>query len=111
MRRFRTGERQRPPSISAPVGLYTLNGSWMVGAGQRCLWRDDRIRYLGGGGYRIIESETTFDTPEIFPGLNVPSLDFRTAGLGLSLIFDSRNNTFTPDRGMFLKAQPGTFPA
>ena len=150
---FRAGRRQRPPSISAPAGMYTLNGSWAVGVGHLGIWRNDRIRYQGGGGYgsfelavagigdrsadreeraytiegwglvqklafrisdldlfwgvdyRIVESEVTFETPGIDPGLNVPSKDFRTAGLGLSLIYDSRNNIFTPDRGLFLKAQ------
>jgi hypothetical protein len=58
-----------------------------------------------GVEYRIVGSELTFDTPGIVPGLNLPSRDFRTAGLGLSLIFDSRNSTFTPDRGIYLKAQ------
>ena len=149
---FRTGQRQSPPSISAPVGLYTLNGSWAVGGGHRGIWKNDRIRYLGGAGYgsfelavagkgdqsadqelpytiegrglvqslafrisdldwfwgfeyRIVRSKVTFDTEEIDPGLNVPSSSFRTAGLGFSLLFDSRNNTFTPDRGLYLKTQ------
>jgi hypothetical protein len=55
--------------------------------------------------YRIVGSKVTFDTSETIPGLNLPSRDFRTAGLGFALLFDSRNNTFTPDRGLLLKAQ------
>lgn len=149
---FRTGQRQSPPSVSAPGGMYTLGGSWVVGGGHRGIWKNDRIRYQGGGGfgsfelavvgtgdssadkelpytiegwglvqslafrisdldlfwgieYRIVGSEVTFDTAEIDPDLNVPGSSFRTAGLGFSLLFDSRNNTFTPDRGLYLKTQ------
>ncbi len=40
-----------PPSISAVFGAGTENGTWGAGGGHFGSWKEDRIRYMGGGGY------------------------------------------------------------
>jgi hypothetical protein len=42
------------PSISAVAGAVTNNDTWFVGGGHLGVWKDDHIRYLGGGGYASI---------------------------------------------------------
>lgn len=42
------------PSISAVAALATTNDSWVVGGGHLGIWKDDTIRYTGGGGYASI---------------------------------------------------------
>ena len=39
-----------PPSISAVMGAYTGNDSWMAGGVHWGSWKNDSIRYLGGLG-------------------------------------------------------------
>jgi hypothetical protein len=43
--------RRVPPSVSAVAAGGTENGTWFAGGGHLGIWRQDRIRYLGGGGY------------------------------------------------------------
>lgn len=149
---FRTGQRQPPPSVSAPFGMLTQNGSWAVGGGHLGIWKGDRIRYVGGAGYgsfelgvegvgpgfenrtldyqlrgwgilqsvayriqdldlflgleyRIVGITSTFKNPNPDPILVIPGSSARTAGLGGSISYDSRNNIFTPDRGLNTKLQ------
>lgn len=40
-----------PPSATAGFGLYTTNGSWVVGAGHVGNYLQDRIRYTGAVAY------------------------------------------------------------
>ncbi len=43
--------RMLPPSLTAVAGFATENGSWGVFGGHRGVWKEDRVRYLGGLGY------------------------------------------------------------
>ncbi len=46
-----------PPSVSAIVGAYTGNHSWVGGGGHFGSWRQDRIRYTGAAGLASINLE------------------------------------------------------
>lgn len=43
--------RPVPESMTAVGGLVTENGTWGVFGGHLGIWKNDRIRYTGGGGY------------------------------------------------------------
>jgi hypothetical protein len=154
---FQRGERQRPPSISVAMGGYTFNDSWMVGGGHLGIWREDRLRYTGFGGYgsfnlqlaglsvgekdlvfkynmegwflmqslrwRIPDSSwfvggtwnlagltTEFKGleggPEILP---TTPRESRNGALGGLLAYDSRDNVFTPNRGVNAKMEVKRF--
>ncbi len=40
-----------PPSVSAAFGAVTGNESWVLGGGHMGIWKEGKIRYMGGGGY------------------------------------------------------------
>lgn len=44
-----------PPNVSVVAGLYTGNGSWMVGGGHMGFFREGTIRYQGGAAYGDFE--------------------------------------------------------
>ncbi len=48
---FERGEAVSPPSVSLAAGGFTSNESWFVGGGHLGIWRGDRYRYMGFGGY------------------------------------------------------------
>jgi len=150
--------RMIPPSLTAVAGFATENGSWGVFGGHRGVWKEDRIRYLGGLGYASLQltfygtrpetsdisrdfeiravpflqdigvriprtdlfaglryvfvaSEITFE-----PGRNIPGITDREwtgnskiGGLTPYLEYDSRDNFFTPNRGIRAKASLGVF--
>lgn len=143
---FDRGERQRPPSVSVAAGAHTLNDSWFIGGGQLGIWRGDRLRYFGFGGYGSFnltlsgitpgEQDSSFgytlqgwlvgqslrwriaDTPwflgapwglaELTAGFRTqerPDLhnfqrDSRNGSLGAVLTCHSRDNLFSPSRGI-----------
>ncbi len=45
-----SGEGAKSPSVSAVAFGGTENGTWFLGGGHLGIWREDRIRYLGGVG-------------------------------------------------------------
>jgi hypothetical protein len=150
--------RMTAPSLTAVGGFATENGSWGVFGGHRGVWKEDRIRYLGGLGYaslqltfygtrpqttdisRDIEIRTVpfiqdlgvripgsdffaglryaFVSSDITfkPGRNIPGITDREwtgnskiGGLIPYLEYDSRDNIFTPGRGIHAKASLGFF--
>ena len=147
-----------PPSLTAVGGFATENGSWGVFGGHRGVWKEDRIRYLGGLGYadlqltfygtrpqttgisRDIELRTVpfvqdlaaripgsdffaglryvfvSSDIELKPGRDIPGVtdrewtgDSKIGGLIPYLEYDSRDNFFTPGRGIHAKASLGFF--
>ena len=40
-----------PPGVSAVFGGGTENGTWFAGGGHFGTWKEDHIRFTGGGGY------------------------------------------------------------
>ena len=47
----RGGQRRVPPSVSVVAAGGTENGTYFIGGGHMGVWKQDRIRYLGGIGY------------------------------------------------------------
>ena len=150
--------RMIPPSLTAVVGFATENGSRGVFAGHRGVWKEDRIRYLGGLGYASLQLTFYGTTPQTSDisrdleirtvpfvqdlGVRIPGSDFFTGlryafvssditfkpggnipgvtdrewtgnskigGLIPYLEYDSRDNFFTPGRGIHAKASLGFF--
>ena len=110
----RAGEgRMTPPSLSAVAGFATENGSWGVFGGHRGVWKEDRIRYLGGLGYA--ELQLTFygtlpQTSGISRDVEIRTVPFlqeigvRIAGsdffAGLRYAFVASEITFKPGRDL-----------
>jgi hypothetical protein len=40
-----------PPGVSAVFGGGTENGTWFAGGGHFGTWKEDHLRFTGGGGY------------------------------------------------------------
>ena len=58
-----------------------------------------------GAGYGIAALENTFDLGIADPGLSDLELDSRIAGASLVAGYDSRDNTFSPHRGIDAEAR------
>ena len=43
--------RKPPPTVTGVAAAGTENATWAVGAGHSASWKQDRIRFTGGGGY------------------------------------------------------------
>ncbi len=52
-----------------------------------------------GAQYSIVSTEVTIDLSETIPGISPAQLDSSDGGAGPTLLYDSRDNTFTPNRG------------
>ena len=145
----RGGKRRVAPSVSAVAAGGTENGTRFIGGGHLGIWKEDRIRYLGGigygeirmdyygrsgelgnrpvsfdseafgflqelqfrlgdspffagVGYRLVDTRNRFDASGLLPIPGLPSIDFdsRSAGISVSLKYDSRDNIFTPNEGL-----------
>lgn len=150
--------RMTAPSLTAVGGFTTENGSWGVFGGHRGVWKEDRIRYLGGLGYADLQltiygtrPQTTDISRDIeiravpfiqdlgvripgsdyfaglryvfvssditfTPGRSIPGITDREwtgnskiGGLTPYLEYDSRDNIFTPNRGIHARASLGFF--
>jgi len=103
--------RMTPPSLTAVGGFATENGSWGVLGGHRGVWKEDRIRYLGGLGYA--DMQLTFygtrpQTTDISRDVEIRTVPFlqdiaaRIPGsdvfAGLRYVFLSSDITFKPGR-------------
>jgi hypothetical protein len=105
--------RTTPPSLTAIAGFATENGSWGVFGGHRGVWKEDRIRYLGGLGYadlqltfygtrpqtsdisRDMEIRTVPFIQDI--GVRIPGSDFFA---GLRYAFVASDIAFKPGRNI-----------
>ena len=103
--------RMTPPSLSAVGGFATENGSWGVFGGHRGVWKEDRIRYLGGLGYASLQLTvygTTPQTSDISRDIEIRTVPFvqdiaaRIPGsdffAGLRYAFVASEITFKPGR-------------
>ena len=43
-----------PPTVSAGFAAATENGTWIAGGGHFASWKEDHVRFTGGGGYANI---------------------------------------------------------
>ena len=140
-----------PPDVSVLAGAYTENKTWAGIAVHQAYWKQDKIRFLGVGGYlspnlsiyregvlgnireigfnlqgplflsslsfRIKESNSflgakyifmkntvTFDLPIEELPISPDDAESTLSGLGFLYMYDSRDNTFTPNEGIYSNA-------
>jgi hypothetical protein len=65
--------------------------------------------FKAGLNYAIGATKVEFDNGTLPPDMGSIELDTRLAGLVPELVYDTRNNIFTPTRGMFVSANCGVF--
>ncbi len=111
--------RRIPPSVSVVAAGGTENGTWFVGGGHLGIWRQDRIRYMGGAGYGNVNMDYYGTGGELARPVSFSSkafglmqqLDFRLgdsnlfAGIGYRLVATS--NRFDPGDPLPLPGLPG----
>ena len=83
----------RPSKRSIPINI-----------GGFVLFQDLKYRLLDsdfflGGQYTFLSTDTTIDISGIFPSIPPAQRDSNDGGLGPTLQYDTRDNTFTPTRG------------
>jgi hypothetical protein len=99
-------DENKKPSISALALGATENGTWFAGGGYLGIWKDDRVRYKGGGGlahvkmdyYGVgdrLETGIEFETDALFL---MQELQFR---LGDSSFFAGASYTFVDTGNTF----------
>lgn len=67
--------------------------------------------FFAGIGYTLIDTQNTFELPpgEPTPGLPGVKFDSRSAALSFMLSYDSRNNIFTPSKGIAAEIKAMSF--
>jgi hypothetical protein len=88
------------PLVGEKSFKYNLEGVFLT---QQLVFRLWSTKLFLGGRYSYFKSVSTFDLP--FEKLPIDSLetDMRNGSLGPVLVYDGRDNTFTPNKGVFFK--------
>jgi hypothetical protein len=71
---------------------------------QELVRRVDRTDFFVGGRFVYFNALTTFDGAVFPPNVVLPSFRTREGGLGVTAEFDTRDNSFTPSRGVLARA-------
>jgi hypothetical protein len=85
------------PIVGDVLVDYELGG-WALT--QALLYRLADTDFYVGGRYNLLRMKTRFPLDNL-PGVDPRESDSGVAGVGVNLAYDSRNNTFTTDRGVF----------
>jgi hypothetical protein len=102
-----------PPSTTFAGGAYSDNGTWAAVAGHMGVWKDTegagivqqaevrlgKSRFFAGGRYAFSTTDTTFETDLDVDGQGATD----NAGLTAFVSYDTRDTTFTPNRGTHAK--------
>lgn len=72
-------------------------------------WRFGRSPVRAGLAYTIASTHASFDSDALPDPVRPVELDSRIAGVTPKLIYDSRNNLFTPTAGTYVEANAGIF--
>jgi hypothetical protein len=84
-----------------PEGLeYGLRGGFLYQEIERRLGRSD---FFAGLRFTYSSTESRFEGADDVPGIPADDFNAKNAGVGFVLGYDSRDNTFTPNRGWRLK--------
>ncbi|MEZ9301700.1 BamA/TamA family outer membrane protein [Vibrio breoganii] len=67
------GAQLIPPAMTAVAAAGTENGTWVIAAGHRRTWKEDSIRYMGGGAI----GHANIDIYNDFGGLLPPDKAFK----------------------------------
>jgi outer membrane protein assembly factor BamA len=94
------------PALASNPLRYNLEPK---GGTARVKYRFGDTRLWAGLNYAFTSTEVTFDKPPGTPGEPAFRHDSNVAGLTPSLTFDTRDNFFTPNSGLYLEASAGFF--
>jgi hypothetical protein len=72
-------------------------------------YRLGRSPWLIGLGYSFAETEVSFSGGALPPGVNLPSLNSHVGGLKPVIVYDTRDNVFTPTRGIYADITGGLY--
>ena len=78
---------------------FNTKGDFLL---QKILFRAGESNLFAGLKYTWLNTDNTFKTSSILPGLGLPDVNFSntSAGLGLVLFYDGIDNSITPGRGL-----------
>ena len=65
--------------------------------------------WMAGGGYVYAATEVSFDGNVVPPGINLPSSSSHMGGLKPVILYDSRDNIFTPTKGVYAQLYAGFY--
>ncbi len=77
---------------------YNLEG-WLLL--QELTFRMSDSNVFIGGRFIYSDTRSEFDIPNLIPGVETWELDHDSVGLGVVTRYDSRDNIFTPNRGVY----------
>jgi hypothetical protein len=72
-------------------------------------YRLDESSWQAGLSYMFFISKVSFDSGGLPPQVTPRELDSRVAGFSPAIIYDTRNNFFTPTKGVYARAEVGIF--
>lgn len=87
------------PLLGEQSFRFNMEGAFLV---QEVLFRLAESNFFAGARYSFFKSVTTFLEDTELP-VDPVELDLKTGALGPALSYDGRDNTFTPNRGMYSK--------
>jgi hypothetical protein len=82
---------------------YTLKGAGIV---QELTARLGKTDFFAGARYTFFRVKSRFDLETNIPGVEEREFTSNNGGLGITLGYDSRDNIFTPNRGIHVKVRP-----
>jgi len=94
------------PILAAHPLRYTIDVTGGVLMGKYQLGKS---RWLLGMGYVYVATEVTFNAPPSTPGLPDYTSKTNVAGILPSITYDTRDNVFTPTKGLYLEATMAVF--
>src|SRR6478736_1584364 len=94
------------PILAADPLRYTLDVTGGVVMGK---YQPGKSRWLVGMGYVYVATDVTFQAPDTTPGLPDYASETVVAGILPSITYDTRDNVFTPTKGLYLEATLAAF--
>jgi len=82
---------------------FNVQGGFLL---QELLFRIEKSDFFLGGRYSYLGTDIDFSSLIPVPGVPRLALDSNTAGLGLLVRYDSRDNIVSPDEGVYAKFEP-----
>ncbi|WP_456404052.1 hypothetical protein [Thiolapillus sp.] len=82
-----------------------------LGLVQELQFRLGDSNFFAGAGYKLIDTQNSFDPSSLLPIPGLPAIEFdsRSAGVSLFLNHDSRDNMFTPSSGTDAELKLGVY--
>ena len=92
------------PNLGEQSFDFNMKGAFLI---QQMIFRLGETNFFAGGRYSFFKSTSTFLDEEA--PIDPLELDTKTGALGPVLAFDRRDNTFTPNQGMYTKLSYGFY--